>query len=124
MKTEPHKLNQGVTIYLTVMLIAVILTISFSLTALFLAQTKFLRDIGFSVQAYYAAESGIEKSLYSAWLPSTSPQPQTEQMDNTASFAVWIIAPGDSGCPAGALNYCVKSIGAYKGVQRGIRVVR
>ncbi len=121
-ETKLQKLNQGITLYLTVIMIALILTISFSLTALFLAQVKFLRDIGYSVPAFYAAETGIERALYYSSLGETGPWSET--LDNTASYSVTYLSPGDSGCPATATAYCLKSISSYRGVRRGIRVSR
>lgn len=122
-ETNSQKSNQGTTLYLTVAVIALILTISFSLAALFLAQNKFLRDMGFSVQALYAAETGIERTLYALSKGETGPT-WSETLDNTASYTANYLLPGEGGCPTAVLNHCIKSIGAYKGVQRGIRVAR
>lgn len=122
-KTKLQRLNQGVTLYLTVMMITLILTISFSLTALFLAQAKFLRDIGYSVPAFYAAETGIERALYDSSQGGMGPT-WSETLDNTASYTVSYLSPGQSGCPETVVAYCLKSISSYRGVRRGIRILR
>jgi len=61
MKTLSSK-NKGVALYLTVMILSLVLVLSLGAATLFSSQLRTLKDIGQSVLAYYAAESGVEKA--------------------------------------------------------------
>lgn len=56
--------NKGVAVYLALVFLALLLGISFGLSAIILGQFKTLKDIGFSTVAFYAADTGIEKYLF------------------------------------------------------------
>jgi hypothetical protein len=114
-----NKSCRGVSLYLTVMILALVLSVALGSSLLLAGQIKSLRDMGNSVNAFYAAETGIERSLYALSWGSTETQWQ-EQL-NGASYTVSYLSPG-SDCSA--LNYCLKSVGLYKDVRRGIRVSR
>jgi hypothetical protein len=117
------KQKKGVSLYLTVMILSLILGLAFSLNTLLLTQTKSLRNIGNSVIAFYATETGIEKALYSIKTGAGAGS-WTETLSNTATYSVNRLNPGSGGCSSAALNYCLESIGTYKDVKRGIRVTR
>jgi len=116
------KLSQkGASLYLTLMILTVISALAINLGTLFISQIRGLQDIGDSVLAYYAAETGIEKALFSQLPPGSEDQ---QVLENQASYHLWVFAPGEGDCPAQVLNYCIKSIGQYRDVRRGLRVVR
>ena len=114
-----NKFCRGVSLYLTVMILALILSVALGSSLLLAGQIKSLRNIGNSVVAFYAAETGIERSLYA--LSKESIETQWQGQLNGASYQVGYLSPGPD---CSALNYCLKSIGAYKDVKRGIRVSR
>lgn len=115
--------KEGISLYLTVMILSLILGLAFSLNTLLLTQTKSLRNIGDSVIAFDATETGIEKALYSMKTGAGS-GPWTETLSNHAVYSVILLSPGNGGCPATTLSYCLESIGTYKDVKRGIRIAR
>ena len=117
-----QKFNQGISLYLTVMILSLILGLAFSLNTLLLTQTKSLRNIGSSVIAFQATETGIEKALYSI-KTAAGTGPWTETLSNQATYSVNLLNPGDEGCLT-AVSYCLESIGTYKDVKRGIRIAR
>ena len=110
---------RGVSLYLTVMILALVLSVALGSSLLLAGQIKSLRDMGNSVNAFYAAETGIERSLYALIWEST--QTQWQEQLNGASYQVDYLSPGPD---CSVLNYCLKSIGLYKDVKRGIRVSR
>ena len=117
-------LEKGLSLYLTVMILAVILVLALGTATLFSSQTRMLHNIGNSVPAVYAAETGIERSLLMKWPTGTYVGPDNDPeatLENGATYQLWVLAPGDN-CPG--LNYCVKSIGTYRDVRRGIRIIR
>ena len=118
-----QKFNRGVSLYLTMMILSLIFGLAFSLNTLLLTQIKSLRNIGDSVIAFYATETGIERALYSIKTEAGT-GPWTETLSNSASYSVNLLNPGNGGCPTVALSYCLESIGTYKDVKRGIRIAR
>lgn len=136
-----HLNNQrGVSIYIAVVITAVLLGIALGLSTTFLTQVETLRGVGKSVFAFYAAEAGIERVLFidASICASVTPLVQRincirdeinnlsssdKTLGNGASYEVIVEDGGDGVCPAGT-NYCVKSIGEYKQANRAIRVKR
>ncbi|MFH1894661.1 MAG: hypothetical protein ABH813_02065 [Patescibacteria group bacterium] len=109
--------KRGVSIYLAVMIMAIMLAIVFGLNAILLGQIKTIRSMGYSVIAFYAAETGIENSLYidDEALPGS--------LTNGSSYTVEKLDPGEKTCPAG-VNYCFRSVGVFEGTSRAIQVSR
>ena len=92
-------------ILMSVLLVGVMLSIVFSLSAIFIPKIRAAAETKNSVPAIYAAESGLEWCLYSN-VVSPSPVPSPE-MDNDSEFDV-------SDCATSP----VKSTGPYRGVSR------
>ncbi len=112
--------QRGVSLYLAMMVITILLGIALGISSIFLGQTKILRELGYSVIAFYAADAGIEDVLMNRDNPSAicfeaSPCP----LANGASYYI-DIRPAGVGCPAA--NYCIKSIGQYKETRRAIEI--
>ncbi len=80
--------------------------------------------MGSSVLAFYAANTGIERTLYEISKeedPAGIGSHFDETLGNRASYSVDIIAPGGT---CSAPNYCIKSIGIFQNTKRAIRVAR
>lgn len=58
------KFQKGVSLYFVVITIMVMLSSIMVLSNILYIRTKMIKDAGDSVTAFYAADSGIEKSLY------------------------------------------------------------
>jgi len=56
--------EKGVSILLTSLIMSVVLAIGLGLSVILIQQTKMMAGIGYSVKAFFAAESGIEKVLF------------------------------------------------------------
>ncbi|MBD3282226.1 MAG: hypothetical protein GF387_01295 [Candidatus Portnoybacteria bacterium] len=61
MKKEKQK---GVSLLLTLLIMAALLAVAFGLSRLSLGEIKLARDIPKSLVAFYAADSGIERAIY------------------------------------------------------------
>ena len=112
--------EKGVSILFTIFLMSIILAIAVGINTILLFQTKMVTQIGFSTVAFYAANTGIERSL------ATDPPPPGEFTDeplsNGALYTVEYQAAGGD-CTAGL--YCVKSIGTYQdSFSRAIEVIK
>jgi len=56
--------EKGVSLYVAFMIMSILLVIGFSISAILVSEIKVMRGMGRSVSAFYAAETGIEKTLY------------------------------------------------------------
>jgi len=124
--------QQGVSLFLVILVTSVVLAISFGINAILVKQIKMVREIGYSVTAFYAADSGIERQLYDLY-KSSSHQPSYSINCGLAHFETKVSCgknvPAED-CPTGfdidpncsALNYCIKSIGNYEEVKRAIEI--
>lgn len=121
--SEPER---GLALYLTIMVMALILVIALGTAGLLVSQIRMVRDMGDSVLAFYATETGIEKALYRLSQGDLCPPicQWQETLSNGASYTATFENRNEEGCPATVLNYCLKSIGVYNSIRRGIRVAR
>lgn len=86
-----------------------------------------MRDVGYSVNAFYAADSGIEQALDDFYIDS---DPPIRNNIAGASFEIGITCNNDlnPSCPPGwednencnSENFCIKSKGNYQGTRRAI----
>ncbi len=110
--------QQGVSLYLSIMIMVILLSIVLGMSGILLGQLKMMKGIENSVIAFYAADTGIEKVL----VQRGSPIPldgTSGELDNGASYEIKVFLPG-SNC--NAANFCISSVGIYKGTQRAIQV--
>lgn len=56
--------EKGVSLYFAVIITSLLLAIVFGLTAILVSQIKIFKEMGDSVKALFAADSGMEKILY------------------------------------------------------------
>ncbi len=121
------KNKKGVSLYLAVLILAILTAIGFGLSSIILPQLKIVREMGDSVLAILAADTGIEKGLFCLRYPDqgcedcTNFAPPFRCQGNLgdASFEVWSYATGTPECPS-AQYYCLKSIGTYKETYRSL----
>ena len=112
-------MQSGISLYLTIIIMTILLAIVLGLTTIFLSQVVMLREMGHSVVALYAADASIEKVLVDWTDPDLSPDYYSGVLGQ-ATYQVFVTEGGSDGCAA--LNYCIKSIGTYKGVSRAIEI--
>jgi hypothetical protein len=107
--------EKGISLIIVIMSVSVVLGIALGVSSILVTQIEMLRDVGYSVVAFYAADTGIEKVL----LLSTPDDIAGDIGD--ATFTVQVLAGGEGTCSAD--NYCIKSIGAYQSASRAIEIV-
>ncbi|MEA3344092.1 MAG: hypothetical protein U9Q16_00175 [Patescibacteria group bacterium] len=122
-----YKINKekGISVYLSVVIMAIILSIILGLTVILIGQIKTMKNVQNSVIAFYGADTGIEQMLVeqSAYIAPTSMNLGT---GGQVTYEVW----GEAGidvretdpndwCPDSS-SYCVKSVGTYNGTKRAI----
>lgn len=116
--------NNGVSLFLTLIILTAILSIAFGVTNLIIGEIKISREVPRSLKAYYAAEAGIERSLYDVRRgggasnigspPSCSGGGAVCLDDPEICYSVDVIATGN---PTD-----IKAYGCYKGTRRAVDV--
>lgn len=119
-----NKSQRGVSLYLAIIIMTILLAIALGLSTIFLGQVVMLREMGYSVIAFYAADTGIEQILMNRGSPSNLSgyldlNNNNAKDSDDSSYEVIVTAPG-SDCTAS--NFCVKSIGTYQEVSRAIEI--
>ncbi len=97
--------EKGVSLYLSLVMMGILLSLALGLNSILLGQAKTTQEIGNSVFAFYAAETGIEKNLYNG-------SQGTGSLENGATYIVTTLAPG------------IKSVGTYQKTSRAIYISR
>jgi len=110
------KKQDGVSLYLAVIILAVLLAISLGLSSILISQIKIIRGMEESVIAFYAADTGIEIELYQQNLPPFS---YSGSLGDATYFVVGVVR-GVDGCDAP--RFCIKSKGVFGKTQRAIEV--
>lgn len=116
--------NKGVSIYLAVMTMAILLAIAIGLSAILVIQIKTVKGMGNSVIAFYAADTGIERVIYAArkegYLPTSGedfcalPSFDCPLLNNGSTYAIEIIAANGS--------FTIDSRGSYQDTKRAIEI--
>lgn len=63
---ENSNLKKGVSLYLIIVIISVLLAVSLNVASLIVGGAKIIKGAADSVKAFYAADTGIEEALYNA----------------------------------------------------------
>lgn len=112
--------KKGISLYLALMIMTILLAIALGLSTIFIGQTKMLREMGYSVIAFYAADAGIEKVLVDRSNPNLTLDYYSGSLLNGATYQIIVTEGGTGGCSAA--NYCIKSIGTFKETRRAIEI--
>ena len=148
-----NKSEKGIALYLGLIIMTIILAVAFGLSTILISQVKMTKEIGDSIKALYAADSGIEQSLKMGINDLSDPAKiaelnQPNKFGDSYGYVVEITCcevgagscdlvaavPGivcpvgllaDSDCTDGGASYfCYKSMGNYKGIKRAIETKR
>lgn len=129
--------EKGVSILLAVLILSILLAIALGIGHFITEQTKMMREIGYSVKAFYAADSGIEEALYLNDIPPAGSSVNgatytvtCECCDPSANPTICpnpvcpVNCPLDPDGDCKAPNFCLKSIGTVTGTgtRRAIQV--
>ncbi len=113
------KYQRGVSLYLALMVMTVMLAMALGLSSIFIGQIKTIKQMGNSVIALSAADTGIEAILLNRNNPVDIPE---TVLSNGATYQVAVAAGGEGDCPA-SNNFCIKSIGSYLGTKRAVEII-
>jgi len=115
---KTKEIQRGSIIVFTVLMLAAILTITLTLTRIFIPRIRALGEATDSVTAIFAADSAMEWCLYNNREKTPSlPQPT---LSNGATYQIYSDG-SPSACPGGeSANY--RTVGSYRGVSRSFEV--
>ncbi len=106
--------QKGVSIYLAIIIMFILLSIALGVSVIIVSQMKMIRGMGNSVIAFYAADTGIERSLYATRLEgSTTGEVSGSLSDPLADASYNVTSPEVDRW---------KSIGSFEGVKRAIEI--
>ena len=120
---------------MTVLIVSVILAIGLGISGILIQQIKISGNIGDSVVAFYAADSGVEQQIYDLYKEETHTSSYDAVLENTgASYSVSVVcSQGNMNCLEGIPvvgeevcsslnNFCIRSIGTFQTSKRAIEV--
>jgi len=109
--------QKGASLLLTLLVMAVLLSISFGVSRLALGEIKLIRDIPKALIAYYAAEAGMEWALYQYYQTGSISDVVdcSVNLDNGSSYGIEVIMSGE-------YVTAIKSNGCYQDLRRAVEV--
>lgn len=137
--------QKGFSVFLAVLIMAIILSVVLGLTILLVGQYKAMRTMGYSVNAFFAAETGAERAMFKVFkTEGPFEHNYTEVLDNGAEYTilVYCCTPGGNcefeeegeTCPVfdegniveddscDATRFCIYSTGSFEGVKRTLEI--
>ena len=114
-----NKSQQGVSLYLALIIMTILLAIALGLNTIFISQTKMLKSVGNSIIAFSAADAGIEQVLTERMDPWSICTESALCSLGEARYYLDIKDNTDSGCDAA---HCITSIGIYQDTRRAIEI--
>ena len=111
--------KRGTSLYLSLIIVTIMLAMALGLSSIFIGQTKTIKQMGNSVIAFCAADTGIEKALLNRNSPVDIPE---TALPNGVTYQVMVIGGGTGDCPT-EKNYCIKSVGSFLGTKRAIEII-
>ncbi len=110
--TNPPPLEKGISLLFVVLIMSVILAIGMGISGILIQQIRMMGEIGQSIVAFYAADSGIEEVMYNLY----------QKKEKAGAGKNWA---EDYGYEVTIEDYGGKlyivSTGEYKGVRRAIQ---
>jgi hypothetical protein len=121
--------NKGVALYMSVVVMSILFSVAFGMSAVSVARIKSFNSIGNSVVAFYAADAGAEQgskesinAAYEIPYAYLDTNDNGYEDENDAKYEVRGVVPGAGDCPI-SVEYCLKSIGTYMGTKRSIQLI-
>jgi len=116
------KEKRGVSLYLTILVLSILtasLLVMFSLVSV---HFKVILTVGDAVVSFYAADSGIEKTLMDMANPTPTSGSLDVDDDGIADAFYTVTVKSGTSPDCNADNYCITSVGEYKKVKRAIEI--
>lgn len=130
-----NKNQQGVTLYLAIVVLSLMTTVLLSLLSIVVSQTKAVITAGYSAIAFHAADTGAERILYDIFDQGGAdsgvnldecvyPLVCNGQPCNNCPLANWVVLSGAryKVCKDDVTDDVYQTTGEYRGTQRTIEL--
>jgi hypothetical protein len=111
--------TKGTILYFAILILSLLFAISAGLSLILFGQMKIQREIGHSVIALHAADTGVERALYAIYKEGNLSFSEAATLDNGASYQV-SVATSSAQCGTSVQYYCIRSRGTFKNTTRAI----
>jgi len=120
-------LKKGVSVLYVIFVVSILFAISFGISGILIPQVKMLSEIGNSVVAFYAADSGIEEILMTRGGPSSdcvkeSPCFLDDENEISYYFDVQLVKKECNGEDLCIVAVTITSTGNYQNTKRAIEI--
>lgn len=136
--------QKGVALYLSVIVMAVLLSVSLGISLLLVNQIQIQRGVGHSVVAFAAAQAGLDRVVYLTINGVGGPSGSTNcivlegderldcvqgyldninfpvELENGASYSITLTSNSEETCDAD--NFCARSTGTFQDSSRRIHI--
>jgi uncharacterized protein (TIGR02145 family) len=109
--------QKGISVYLTIIIMAVLLSVSLGMTAIIVGGAKIAGTYSNSVKAFYAADTGVEETLYNAYKQESCGGVSQTYFDSSNNYGYSTEVSGD--CSS---DTTLDSVGTYGSSTRKIEV--
>ncbi|MFA5755039.1 MAG: hypothetical protein WC909_01585 [Candidatus Paceibacterota bacterium] len=110
--------QKGVSLYLIVIIMAVLMSVSLGLSAIIIGGSKLSQGTEYAVRAFYIADTGIERALYATQTLGDCSDFSSDF--EGGSYEVKIVAPSGGTClDEGTI---ITSLGMYNGSKKKIEI--
>lgn len=120
------KNKKGSILYFSVLLVGILFSLGAVITTTLIQRIQMIEELSYSVNAFYAADAGIEKVLY-RWNDITNTSTiinyNTEQGSNLLPEQSYVITKRTDDID-GNPSLIITSSGNFKGVKRAIQISR
>jgi hypothetical protein len=115
--------TKGTILYFAILILGALFAISAGLSLIVFGQMKIQREIGHSVIALHAADTGVERALYAIYKGGALQNPAScfsENLGPDLSYNVCIYQASTGKCRPQTQVYCIISRGTFKQTTRAI----
>jgi hypothetical protein len=112
--------QKGVSIYLVVVMMSILLSAVLGMTSIIIGGVKIVENLGYSIKAFHATDTGIEAALYNAKINAGSCDDFSGAV-GTADY-IYEITMSTTGSDCSSAGTTITSTGHYLTVQRKIEV--
>jgi hypothetical protein len=111
--------TKGTILYFAILILSVIFAIAMGLSLIIFGQLKTQREIGYSVIALSAADTGVERALYAIYKEGNMSFSTSTNLENGANYTVNVFTTSAQ-CGSSIQYYCIISRGTFKNTTRAI----
>ena len=111
--------QKGISIYLVMVMVSILLSAALGMTSIIIGGSKIAETLGYSVKAFHAADTGIEKALYNIKITAGTCDNSTSDGSFGANYTYDVTMSTTGANCAGSVT-TITSLGTYLTTSRKI----